>query len=121
LQPVWTFLRPLEQLIQGDVKEKRCGKSVKKMFWAAFGYNIRTGLLSLDGDPESVRRGVTSRVIIEVYRAFLPTILEPNDIFMHDGASTHTAYIIGAILREMGIRVMVWPPYSPDLNPIKNL
>jgi transposase len=40
---------------------------------------------------------------------------------MHDSASVHTAHIVRNILRDMGIRVMIWPPYSPDLNPIENL
>jgi len=121
IRPVWTFLRPSEQLIERDVKERRCGKSVKKMLWAAFGQDARTGLVPLDGDPESARGGVTARVIVEVYCAFLPVILEPGDIFMQDGASVHTARIVKRILQEMGVTVMDWPPYSPDLNPIENL
>ena len=40
---------------------------------------------------------------------------------MHDNASVYTAQIIQALLRDLGIRVMNWPPYSPDLNPIENL
>ena len=119
--PVWIFLRPSEQFKQGDVKSIRTGKSVKKMLWAAFRQDARTGLVPLDGDPESARGGVTSRVIVEVYRAFLPTIIRPGDIFMQDGATVHTARIVRAILQEMGVEVMEWPPYSPDLNPIENL
>ena len=121
IRPVWTFLRPSEQLLQGDVKEKRTGKGVKQMFWAGFGQEIRTGLIPLDGDPDSARGGVNAKVIVELYKAYLPTLLEPGDIFMQDGASVHTAYIVGAILKELGIKVMKWPPYSPDLNPIENL
>jgi hypothetical protein len=75
IQPVWTFLRPSEQLQTGDVKEYRCGKGVKKMFWAAFGQDIRTGLVPLDGDPLAARGGVTGWVIVQLYRSFLPTIL----------------------------------------------
>lgn len=37
---------------------------------------------------------------------------------MQDGASVHTKYIVFRLLREL---VMVWQPYSPDLNPIENL
>lgn len=40
---------------------------------------------------------------------------------MHDNAPVHRAHIVRDILADMGIRVMVWTPYSPDLNPIKNL
>jgi transposase len=121
IQPVWTFTRPSDQMIEQDVHEKRCGKSVKKMFWAAFGQDRRTGLVPLDGDPESRRGGVTAKVIVDLYQAFLPTILQPGDIFMQDNATVHTARITQAILRNMGVTVMVWPPYSPDLNPIENL
>ena len=91
------------------------------MFWAAFRGEERTSLVTLDEDLESARERVTDRVIVKVYKAFLPTIVRPGDIFMHDGASVHTAHIVRAILREMGVIVMIWPPYSPDLNLIENL
>ena len=60
IQPVWTFLRPSEQLIHRDVKEKRCRKGMKKMFWAAFGQEERTGLVPVDRDPLAARGGVSS-------------------------------------------------------------
>lgn len=63
----------------------------------------RRVLLCFNGDPESVRGGVTSRVIVKLYRAFLRTILEEGDIFMQDGASVHTARIVRRVLQEMGI------------------
>ncbi len=91
------------------------------MFWAAFSHNSRTGLVPLDGDSDSIRGGITAKVIVDLYRAFLPTILSPVDIFMQDGASVHTARLVQTILRKLGVTVMVWPPYSPDLNPIENL
>jgi hypothetical protein len=87
------------------------------MFWAVFDFNQRTGLLPLDGDPEAARGGVTACV----YELFLPDILGPGDIFMHGGASVHRAYIVRQLLQDMGVEVLVWPPYSPDLNPIENL
>jgi transposase len=91
------------------------------MFWAGFGHGVCTGLVPLDGDPDSPCGGVTSRVIHDVYSAFLPELVEPGDIFMHDNAPVHTAGIIRQLLAEMQIEVMIWPPYSPDLNPIENL
>lgn len=52
----------------------------------------------------------------------LPTLLPAEDgIFMHDNAPTYTAYVVRDALAEMEIEVMIWPPHSPDLNPIKNL
>lgn len=121
IQPTWTFLRPREQLLEHDVQTRRTGKAVKQMLWAAFGEDVRTGLVPLDGDPEAPRGGVTSRVIRDLYQAFLPEFIGPNDIFMQDNAPVHTAYIVKQVLEDLHIQVMVWPPYSPDLNPIENL
>ncbi|KAK3512212.1 hypothetical protein QTP70_001115 [Hemibagrus guttatus] len=45
-------------------------------------------------------------------------------IFMHDNAPSHAARNTAASLAAMGIKeekLMVWPPSSPDLNPIENL
>jgi transposase len=41
------------------VKEKKYGKSVKKIFWAAFRQDTRTGLIALDSNPEAARGGVS--------------------------------------------------------------
>jgi transposase len=90
------------------------------MLWAAFGHNRRTGLVPLDGDPLVARGGVTSWVIKE-YQAYLPDIMVEGGEFMYNGAGPHCGHIVRDILREMEIRVMSWPPYSPDLNPIENL
>lgn len=121
IRPTWTFTRPCNQLREHDIQEIRCGKSVKKMLWAAFGQDTRTGLIPLDGDPDSARGGVSARVIVDLYTAFLPSILQPGDIFMQDNASVHTARIVRTTLQNMGVNMMVWPAYSPDLNPIENL
>jgi transposase len=118
---VWTWNILAEQLINRDIHAIRTGKGVKKMFWAGFGYNTRTGLILLDGDPEAPRGGISSRVIEVLYAALLPQLVQEGDIFMHDNAPVHTAAIIKAILAHMRIEVMIWPPYSPDLNPIENL
>jgi hypothetical protein len=60
-------------------------------------------------------------VIRDLYTDFLPTIVRPGNIFIHDGALVHTARIVQAILQEIGVKVIDWPPYSPNLNLIENL
>ena len=43
---------------------------------------------------------------------------------MHDNAPSHAEKTTGNYLQKIGFkngRVMVWPPFSPDLNPIENL
>jgi hypothetical protein len=42
------------------------------MFWAVFGYNSRTNLILLDGDPDAPHGGVSARRIYDLYQAQLP-------------------------------------------------
>jgi transposase len=60
----------------------------------------------------------------------MPSRTAPNDsrtrfIFAQDNASTHTSGLVQEWLqnwvRDNGVTVVDWPPYSPDLNPIENL
>ena len=53
IQPRWTSHHPSEQLAEHDIHTHQIGKSVKQMFWAAFGEDIQTGLIPLDGDPDA--------------------------------------------------------------------
>lgn len=118
---IWTWNNPQEQIAVGDVRTHRTGKGVKKMFWAGFSFDQRSPLVPLSSDPNSQSKGITATVIYALYQARLPELLKNGDIFMHDNAPVHTARIVEELLKEMEVEVMVWPPYSPDLNPIENL
>lgn len=84
------------------------------MFWGAFGHEGRTELVAFDSR-------VNGEVIRGLYERVLPSLIQPGDIFMHDNAPVHTARIVKQLLDELRIEIMIWPPYSPDLNPIENL
>ena len=120
-QSIWTWNNPIEQLIEHDVLEIRTGKSIKKMFWAAFCYNTRTNLIPLTSDGSSRGGGITATVIRQTYMNQIPELFQIGDIFMQDNAPVHTAHIIPQYLQEAQVEVMIWPPYSPDLDPIENL
>ena len=45
----------------------------------------------------------------------------PTFVFINDNAHPHRAAIVDDYLKSEGIARMVWPAYSPDLNPIENL
>ena len=96
-------------------------KGKTQMFWAAFGFGCRSDLVVMEGDQNAKRGGVTAKVYLEVLAEYLPTILEHDSVFMQDNAPIHKAHKVTAFFAEMGIEVMPWPPYSPDLNPIENL
>jgi transposase len=120
----YSFIRPSEQAAAGEVMPTpHRGFQVKQMFWAAFAGSLRrSGLIALYGDPESSRGGVNRFVIRDLYERVLPTLLiDPNSIFMQDNAPTHTAQIVREYVASLGREVMIWPPNSPDLNPIENL
>ncbi len=79
--------------------------------------------------PEGVK--MTSAKYIEFLTDhFLPWYKKKNCafcskiIFMHDNAPSHAAKNTSVSLAAMGIKgekLMLWPPSSPDLNPIENL
>ncbi|KAJ5883464.1 uncharacterized protein N7473_010350 [Penicillium subrubescens] len=122
----WSFVPPWKQLQErqdGVQVTLSKGKQIKQMFWACFaGSPRKTGLIPLSGDPNADKKGITKEVIHDLYQRILPTLLDNEDaIFQHDNAPTHTARIIQALLIQLNITVMEWPPYSPDLNPIENL
>jgi DDE superfamily endonuclease len=122
----WVFVQggkgqALRRLEPDIVQPRACGKKKRKMFWAAFGYGLRTRLVPMDGDPTARRGGVTARIYREVLNQHLLPVLHFGTIFMHDNAPIHTAHLIREWLEEHNVDVMDWPPYSPDLNPIENL
>ena len=75
----------------------------------------------MEGDPEAARGEVTARVYQAVLDQYLPLILRFGSIFMEDNSPIYTVYIIKDWFRNRGIDIIVWLPYSPDLNLIKNL
>ncbi|KAJ5260507.1 hypothetical protein N7478_012112 [Penicillium angulare] len=97
------------------------------MFWAAFsGCGRRTGLIPLYplvNEEGEIVGGINRWVILELYQSVLPTLINGNEnaVFMQDNAPVHTAYVVRDWLRDQDFEVMVWPPHSPDLNPIENL
>ena len=83
--------------------------------------------------PVRVQEGV--KLTSQTYCQFLKSVLEPwleevplsrlrNLIYMHDNAPSHAAKATAQYLQSIGFKnktLMIWPPNSPDLNPIENL
>ncbi|EED11522.1 transposable element tc3 transposase, putative [Talaromyces stipitatus ATCC 10500] len=108
-QLIWTWHSLSEQLMEHD------------MFWGGFKFDERSPLVPLTPDGSSAGGGITATVIKQLYMEQLPGLLREGDIFMQDNAPVHRAHIIRNLLRELGLDLMEWPPYSPDLNPIENI
>ncbi len=96
------------------------------MFWAGIMGRELVGPLRVTEDAK-----MTSAKYIEFLTDhFLPWYKKKNRafrskiIFMHDNAPSHAAKNTSVSLAAMGIKwekLMVWPPSSPELNPIENL
>lgn len=117
----WVFRRPEESLQRWAIQEKPMFQRYSQMFWACFGFGIRSDLVIMRGDISAPRGGVSARVYLSTLQEHLPTVLNNDSIFMQDNAGIHRANIIRSWFEEQGIELMEWPPYSPDLNPIENL
>ena len=111
------FLAIDVKYVQG--KFKRTWHS--QMFWSAIRYGVKGDLIIMPGDPTAKNEGVTAQVYRDVLEEELPTLMNADTIFMHDNAPIYTARKVKRYLQEMAFQVLNWPPYSPDLNPIKNM
>lgn len=86
------------------------------MIWGCFAGNLKGPMVPL------IMPTVNSRLNLTTLENLLPPIMDhlytiwETPIFMHDNAPVHTAYIVQDWLEDQDFEVMVWPPYSPDLN-----
>lgn len=117
----WMFRTSVDKWKKEYIQEKKKGKGVSVMVWAAFWGIGQSDLYGLDRDFESQKHGYSANSYIKVLEENLLGIWEPGLVFMHDNAPIHTAKKTMNWLQDMGIEVMDWPPYSPDLNPIEHL
>ena len=95
------------------------------MFWAGIHNNVLIGPFRV---PDGVK--MNGPAYVELLREnFLPYYnllgarIRAKTIFMQDNATSHASAHTKQFLEEQGItgnRLMVWPPQSPDLNPIEN-
>ncbi|GFV31845.1 transposable element Tc3 transposase [Trichonephila clavipes] len=60
-------------------------------------------------------------VILEQDVCLFRAAIGAEFLFMDDNARPHRASIVDECLQSEDITRMVWPAYSPDLNPIKHV
>jgi hypothetical protein len=65
--------------------------------------------------------GYSAQSYLQVLEDQLPRYWQPGLIFIQHNAPIYKAYSIRSWFLEIGIVVIDWPPYSPDLNPIEHI
>ena len=83
------------------------------LVWGAMWHGGRSTLLQVEGT-----------VTAEVYQGILEWFFRAHDlpenaIFQDDNAPPHRARAVERFLEDHEIRILQWPPCSPDLIPIE--
>jgi transposase len=118
---VWVFRTRYQKWDKEKIKGVQKSGRVTQMVWCCFEGGKKGPCIECIGDPDSKRGGVTGRVYLNILKENLPEFIGDNSIFMQDNARVHTYKPVIKWLDDEGITVMVWPPYSPDLNPIEHV
>lgn len=88
------------------------------MVWAGFSWGGKSSLCFTSERLNSVR-------YIEILEShLLPVATRIGGrklIFQQDNAPCHSSKVVNAWLKRHKINSLMWPSYSPDLNPIENL
>lgn len=89
------------------------------MFWGSFTGRNKGPCLFWEKELGSIDAGKYCQYILPLVQDYVRPY--SNVWFQHDNAPSHRALDTQCTLAEMMIRLIVWPPYSPDLNPIENV
>jgi len=124
---LWVFRRQnkREKYDPKNIRPKLKYGGAKQMIWACFCGNKLGPIAFIDGT-------INSHVYISILQAkLLPFIEALNEdgyrdiVFQQDNAKVHTSKLTSAwlvdLMTQNEFSTMVWPAYSPDMNPIEEL
>jgi transposase len=87
------------------------------MFWGCFSSSAKGPSIFWEKEWGSINKERYCKRIVPLVHGWLR--FHPDLSFMQDGAPGHSAEYTINDLRERGIYLIFWPPFSPDLNPIE--
>ncbi|CAF4601995.1 unnamed protein product [Rotaria sp. Silwood2] len=87
--------------------------------WGAFAWNGVGNLFFINGNMTGeVYKNILEQNLIQ---SATKLNLGREMVFQHDNDPKHTSRIVKNWLDKNGIKRLVWPPFSPDMNPIEHL
>jgi len=89
------------------------------MLWGCFSWHGVGNLAKVEGIMNA--EGYIEILNENLEESLLKLGLEENFIFQQDNDPKHKAKLTCAFLKASRIKLLEWPPQSPDLNPIENL
>jgi len=117
----WSFGIIIEKWDRDKLQEGSTGKGLSLMVWGAFWATNKSDLYLLQRDFAAKKQGYSAASYIDVLESNLLGLYDPSLLFMQDNAPIYSAKKTKEWFAEMGIRVIDWPPYSLNMNPIENL
>jgi transposase len=101
-------------------------KKPAQMVWACVwfderGHPRRSKLVIMERDPDAKKRGYSAKSHMEALKKGLLPHYRRSQLFMQDNAGIYRSRTVAAFFRDHHITSIVWPAYSPDLNPIEHL
>ena len=89
------------------------------MFWGSFAGNTKGPCVFWEKEWGSINQQSYSEHIVPLIQGWIR--MNPHLSLMQDGAPGHAAASTLQELSERNIRVIWWPAFSPDLNPIETV
>ena len=124
---VWVFRRQTksEKYALKNIRSKRKQDSISVIIWGCFVADKLGPLVFIDG---TIRATVYVEMLKQNFLPFLEALHTDDPIpyeFQQDNARPHIVKItrdwLGLLTKQYGLKVIDWPPNSPDMNPIEHL
>ena len=118
----WVTRRPGEEWDPTCIVERHQRKK-GWMFWGCFHGHTKGLGIFWEKDWGSINKDSYQAHTVPMIHGYIEMQKREgkNLVLMQDGAPGHAAADTREDLRERGIIVIFWPPFSPDLNPIERV